>query len=594
MGYTPHVLVVGGGVTGTAIARDLAIRGLEVTLLERDSLASGATGWVETLLQSGAGHAATDPELARRCHREGQILRETAGHCIDDTGGLLVDREDDEAFERTLEACRECEIPVDELASDEIRAVEPSLSPEVDRAARIPDAAVDPFRLALDTARDAESHGATIRTHTEVTDVLVEDGSVVGVTVQSAQPTMTDGGVAAPVAAPGRSFGGRDAEKQRPGESSSEARYERDSHGEQTRQRGRHGRSSAMRTGTHTSDEIRADYIVNAAGGHAGAIASMAGFDLPLAFHRTTVVLSDAEATGMVVRRISDSGEQRVVPAGSMSVLGTAVDTVDGPDDETELSHAVESILAELPDTVPEIDTTPLPRAEWGVRTDLTTADISGGVRIDHAKYHDTWGIVTVVGARLTTHRHLAERVTDHICGEFGITRECKTDELPLRNWGGVQRAFEQFTGDTARTGDNGETEPVICPCLGVRRDEIHEAIDDAGTPTDLNDVRIRTGASAGVCQGGRCAHRMATQLYPGEDRFGVESALDGLLEERWRGQRYTLWGDQLRRAMETYLLHRETMDRTAPDASSLDLSRFSDGQEATDDRPTHCLRGPR
>ena len=38
------VIVIGGGSTGAGIARDLALRGLEPLLLERNDLASGATG----------------------------------------------------------------------------------------------------------------------------------------------------------------------------------------------------------------------------------------------------------------------------------------------------------------------------------------------------------------------------------------------------------------------------------------------------------------------------------------------------------------------------------------------------------------------
>ncbi|WP_436934828.1 FAD-dependent oxidoreductase [Halovenus marina] len=595
MGYTPHVLVIGGGVTGITTARDLAIRGLDVTLVERGTLASGATGWTETLLESGARHAATDPELARRCLREGQVLREIAGHCIDDSGGLLVDHGDQSAqYDRTIEACRELDISVRELGADEIRAVEPSLSPEIDRAARIPDATVDPFRLALDTASDAAAHGATIRTHTEVTDVLVEDGSVVGVRVDGTRQAVTDGGAVSPAAAPGRSFGAPDTSKQRPGESGSQRSGDGNRAG-QSERGDTLDHTSIENTVASNEEEIRADYVVNAAGAHAGEIASMAGFDLPLEFTRSAVVLSASASTETIVRQIQESGEQHVVPAGSMSVLGTATETVENPDDETGLSEAVDGILAGLSETVPGIETTRLPRTEWSVRTDLETADISGGVHIDHTKYHDTWGMVTVVGARLTTHRHLAERVTDHICGEFGIQRECQTDELSLRNWGGTQNAFGRLTDDTDQF-ERGQPDPqgaVICPCLGVTKDAVHEAIDDAGPSADLNDVRIRTGAGSGVCQGGRCAHRMATQLHPGKDRYAVESALNSLLNERWRGQRYTLWGDQLTSAMETYLLHTETTDRMAPDASSLDLSRFSDGSETTDERPTQCLREP-
>ncbi|MFC6729766.1 FAD-dependent oxidoreductase, partial [Natronoarchaeum mannanilyticum] len=38
------VLIVGGGGTGTGIARDLAMRGVDVTLVDRGGLGSGTTG----------------------------------------------------------------------------------------------------------------------------------------------------------------------------------------------------------------------------------------------------------------------------------------------------------------------------------------------------------------------------------------------------------------------------------------------------------------------------------------------------------------------------------------------------------------------
>lgn len=38
------VIIIGGGATGAGIARDCALRGLSVTLLERHDIATGATG----------------------------------------------------------------------------------------------------------------------------------------------------------------------------------------------------------------------------------------------------------------------------------------------------------------------------------------------------------------------------------------------------------------------------------------------------------------------------------------------------------------------------------------------------------------------
>jgi len=50
----PHVVVIGAGSTGAAIAHDLALRGLCVTLIERFGPAAGTTGHNQAQLHSGA------------------------------------------------------------------------------------------------------------------------------------------------------------------------------------------------------------------------------------------------------------------------------------------------------------------------------------------------------------------------------------------------------------------------------------------------------------------------------------------------------------------------------------------------------------
>ena len=58
------VIVVGGGITGAGTARDCALRGLSVLLIERDDIATGATGRNHGLLHSGARYAVTDRDVA--------------------------------------------------------------------------------------------------------------------------------------------------------------------------------------------------------------------------------------------------------------------------------------------------------------------------------------------------------------------------------------------------------------------------------------------------------------------------------------------------------------------------------------------------
>jgi glycerol-3-phosphate dehydrogenase len=63
----PQVVIVGGGDTGGALAHDLVLRGLQVTLVERGELTSGTTGRHHGLLHSGARYAVNDPESAVEC-----------------------------------------------------------------------------------------------------------------------------------------------------------------------------------------------------------------------------------------------------------------------------------------------------------------------------------------------------------------------------------------------------------------------------------------------------------------------------------------------------------------------------------------------
>ncbi|STM08398.1 anaerobic glycerol-3-phosphate dehydrogenase subunit A [Escherichia coli] len=80
---------MGGGATGAGIARDCALRGLRVILVERHDIATGATGRNHGLLHSGARYAVTDAESARECISENQILKRIARHCVEPTNGLF-------------------------------------------------------------------------------------------------------------------------------------------------------------------------------------------------------------------------------------------------------------------------------------------------------------------------------------------------------------------------------------------------------------------------------------------------------------------------------------------------------------------------
>ena len=84
------VIIIGGGITGAGTARDCAMRGLKVLLIERNDIATGATGRNHGLLHSGARYAVTDRESAAECIRENLILKRIARNCVEDTSGLFI------------------------------------------------------------------------------------------------------------------------------------------------------------------------------------------------------------------------------------------------------------------------------------------------------------------------------------------------------------------------------------------------------------------------------------------------------------------------------------------------------------------------
>ena len=90
------VIIIGGGITGAGMARDCALRGLKVLLVERFDFTNGATGRNHGLMHSGARYAVTDQESAAECIAENMILRSIARHCIEETDGLFVTLPEDD------------------------------------------------------------------------------------------------------------------------------------------------------------------------------------------------------------------------------------------------------------------------------------------------------------------------------------------------------------------------------------------------------------------------------------------------------------------------------------------------------------------
>src|SRR5436190_24068380 len=127
------VLVIGGGATGAGVAWDAALRGFDVTLVDRADLAEGTTGRFHGLLHSGGRYAVKDPDSAVECSHENRIVRRIAADAVEDTGGLFVTTPwDDPGYaERFAPACLAADIAVEEIEPAEALRRQPRLNPHI-------------------------------------------------------------------------------------------------------------------------------------------------------------------------------------------------------------------------------------------------------------------------------------------------------------------------------------------------------------------------------------------------------------------------------------------------------------------------------
>lgn len=569
MAYTPHVLVIGGGVLGTAIARDCALRGLEVTLVEQGTLAAGTTGSIHGLLYSGARFVEDNPTGAMRCLKENKTLREVAGHCIEDTDGVVLPSVEDD-FDEFVAACEQRSIPTAELGRSDLDGL--GIAGGFDRGVEVPDGVVDPFALTRANATSAENYGAELKTGASVVDLLRDGSDIVGVEVEFDQ---SPGGRAPPTAPTEdvpeqtRAIEPDDEEQTAEAEDEADADEDDDTPGMPgTVQRSFPGATKDDTPETGEREEIEADFVVNAAGAWADQIAALADIKLPLARSRGRMVVVSGELVEKPVVRRSEAGYP-------ITVAPYQGNTVVGP---IEDSTTVEEALATVAETVPAVENASVLRSYSGVWTQHGSSSASpyghDATLVDHEKYDDRWGMLSVIGGSVTTHRFVAEQAVNRVCSEFGIGRDCLTAELTLP--------------DVSIQSDGADADPILCETRGVTREVVRQAIDQSGPETELANVRMATGATMGTCQGGRCGHRIAAELYPDHDLDAVEDSLDTLLGRRWQGRRGTLSAEQLAAALGDYELHGRVLARGGDVPEALDTDGF-DASGFTIPEQTHA-----
>lgn len=509
------VIIIGGGATGAGIARDCALRGLRVTLVERHDIATGATGRNHGLLHSGARYAVTDGESARECISENRILRRIARHCIEPTNGLFITLpEDDLAWQQTfISACQQAGIETRQLSPAEALRIEPTVNPTLLGAVQVPDGTIDPFRLTAANMLDAREHGATILTGCEITGLIRRGERVCGV----------------------------------------------EFYDHQQRER---------RT-------LYAGVVVNAAGIWGQRIAEYADQRIAMFPAKGSLLILDHRINRQVINRCRKPADADIlVPGDTISLIGTTSEHIpyDEIDDNRVTTAEVDTLLREGEKLAPVLGRTRVLRAYSGVRPLVASDDDPSGrsvsrgiVLLDHAGRDGMEGFITITGGKLMTYRLMAEWATDAVCRKLGNSVPCSTADTPLP--GSTEppevtvkkiislpaplrgsALYRHGDRTPAWLGDTRQHRSLICECEMVTAGEVQYAVENLAV-NSLLDLRRRTRIGMGTCQGELCACRAAGLLQ----RFNITTPAQSLtqlsdfLNERWKGVQPIAWGDALR-----------------------------------------------
>jgi glycerol-3-phosphate dehydrogenase len=545
-----RVVVVGGGVTGVAVLRDLALRGVDAVLVERSDLGTGTSGRWHGLLHSGGRYAVRDEESARECIEENLVLRRIAPHTIEDLGGLFVLLpQDDRAYAGQFVAgCQAAGIPVEELTPAQARKREPLLADEIEAAYAVPDGGIDSWALIRSMVADSEARGCRV----------LPRHPVVG--------------------------------------------FERDG-----------DRLAAVRVRDLAGGEdvlIGCEWVVNAAGAWAGQVGALAEVPIEMIPGKgVMVVMASRYVRGVVNACRKPADGDIVVPQHEVAILGTTSVQVEDPDDVTVDPAEVDRMIDMCAQMVPSLERGRVLRAFAGSRplykppqqagedTSDTRAVSRTFTVLDHAERDGLANMFSIVGGKLTTCRQMAEKLVDQLGARMGVTVGCTTAEVPLP---GADHGVHTLAGPLAAVERDQAYGTLICECELVTAAQVRQAVAEG--VVELEDLRRRLRLGYGPCQAAFCAWRAAAAVcerQPGAPAgeavpptAGSRDAdplagLSRFLQERWRGQLTTVWGDQARQALLNHAIYRGIFDLAAaePDEAAAwltgGLGQRGDGRPA-------------
>lgn len=467
------VAIIGAGVVGGMIARELSKYNLSVTLLEALSdVALGATRANSAIVH--AGFDAKEGTLKALLNVRGSKMMGDVCHKLGvkyiNNGSLVVgftDEDKQTLAELKVRGEKNGVAGLELLSREEILKIEKNIGEGVTCALHAPTGAiVCPYELCIAAVGNAMDNGVDLRLNFKVVKI-------------------TDNG-------------------------------------------------SAYELVSASGETVEAKYVVNCAGVYSDEIAALVG-DESFDVHprRGEYMLLDKECGNLVSHTIfrcpSKMGKGILVSPtvdGNL-LLGPTAEDIDDKSDVSTTAKGLAAVRRSATEQVAGINFGKVITSFTGLRSVGSTGDFI--INSPKPRFVNCAGIES---PGLSSAPAIAPYVADML-SDMGLELNEKPDFNPNRR---PAHYFRELTVDekNAIIAEHPEYAHVICRCETVTEGEILEAIRTNPRPTDLDGVKRRTRATMGRCQGGFCTPYIVELLaremncdYTDVTKFGGESRIN-------------------------------------------------------------------
>ncbi|MGM0501063.1 MAG: NAD(P)/FAD-dependent oxidoreductase [Bacillota bacterium] len=473
------ILIVGGGVTGCFIARELSRFDVDVTLVEKEPDVCTGTSKANTALIHAGFNADSNKLKGRLNVRGNELYHEKVQHELDVPiewlGAMVVaeDEADIPKLESILENGKSNGVPDLEIATgDRMYELEPELSDEAVAALYAPTAGiVNPFELTVALANNAARNGADVYLEAGVEDIEEQEDHMLVKTAKG---------------------------------------------------------------------DIKAGLVINAAGLYADKVANMVGIDkfkitprrgeyylfdknIDLNLKTTIFPVPTKVSKGIVVTPTDEDN----------LLIGPNAEEIESVENKSTTRDGLDKVMEGAQKTIPSVSKRGIIREFAGLRPAIKE---TGDFLIEASDEVD--GFINVAGIQspgLASSPAIAEMVVGIVEDELGGLEE--REDFDPNYQGPPKFRHMDHEEQAALVEENDDYGQIICRCETVTKGEILDAIREPVGARTVNAVKRRVRPGAGRCQGGFCEPKvvnlLAQELGIKENEVCLESAQSKLLAER-------------------------------------------------------------